>query len=37
LAVAFELFRRRTLYGKLGMAIAFDPEMAVRRRGRTRR
>jgi len=28
LAVAFELFRRRTLYGKLGMAIAYDPEMA---------
>jgi branched-chain amino acid transport system permease protein len=25
---AFELFRRRTLYGKLGMAIAADPEMA---------
>jgi branched-chain amino acid transport system permease protein len=28
LAAGFELFRRRTLYGKLGMAIAFDPEMA---------
>jgi branched-chain amino acid transport system permease protein len=28
LAVAFEVFRRRTLYGKLGMAIAHDPEMA---------
>lgn len=28
LAVAFELFRRRTLFGKLGMAIAYDPEMA---------
>jgi branched-chain amino acid transport system permease protein len=25
---AFELFRRRTLFGKLGMAIAADPEMA---------
>jgi branched-chain amino acid transport system permease protein len=24
----FELVRRRTLFGKLGMAIAFDPEMA---------
>jgi len=28
LAVAFELFRRKTLFGKLGMAIAHDPEMA---------
>jgi branched-chain amino acid transport system permease protein len=28
LAVAFELFRRRTLFGQLGMAIANDPEMA---------
>jgi branched-chain amino acid transport system permease protein len=28
MAVGFEIFRRRTLYGKLGMAIAFDPEMA---------
>jgi branched-chain amino acid transport system permease protein len=28
LAIGFELLRRRTLYGKLGMAIAFDPEMA---------
>lgn len=28
MAVGFELFRRRTLYGKLGMAIAYDPEMA---------
>jgi branched-chain amino acid transport system permease protein len=28
LAAAFELFRRRTLFGKLGMAIAYDPEMA---------
>jgi branched-chain amino acid transport system permease protein len=28
LAVAFELFRRKTLFGKLGMAIAYDPEMA---------
>jgi branched-chain amino acid transport system permease protein len=27
-AVAFELFRRRTLFGKLGMAIAHDAEMA---------
>jgi branched-chain amino acid transport system permease protein len=26
--VAFEAFRRRTLFGKLGMAIAADPEMA---------
>lgn len=26
--VGFELFRRRTLFGKLGMAISFDPEMA---------
>lgn len=26
--VAVELFRRRTLFGKLGMAIAADPEMA---------
>jgi branched-chain amino acid transport system permease protein len=26
--VAFETFRRRTLFGKLGMAIAADPEMA---------
>src|SRR6185437_16037655 len=25
---AFELFRRRTLFGKLGMAIAADPEIA---------
>ncbi len=25
---AFELYRRRTLFGKLGMAIAADPEMA---------
>jgi branched-chain amino acid transport system permease protein len=29
LAVAFELYRRRTLFGKLGMAIAHDPEMAT--------
>jgi branched-chain amino acid transport system permease protein len=28
LAVGFELFRRRTLFGQLGMAIAHDPEMA---------
>jgi branched-chain amino acid transport system permease protein len=28
MAVGFEVFRRRTLYGKLGMAIAHDPEMA---------
>jgi branched-chain amino acid transport system permease protein len=28
MAVGFELFRRKTLYGKLGMAIAHDPEMA---------
>jgi branched-chain amino acid transport system permease protein len=28
LAVGVELFRRRTLYGKLSMAIAHDPEMA---------
>lgn len=27
--VAFEIFRRLTLYGKLGMAIAADPEMAA--------
>src|SRR4029079_2306869 len=29
LAVAFELYRRKTLFGKLGMAIAHDPEMAT--------
>jgi branched-chain amino acid transport system permease protein len=29
MAVAFELYRRHTLYGKLGMAIAHDPEMAT--------
>jgi branched-chain amino acid transport system permease protein len=28
LAAAFELVRRRTLFGKLGMAVAYDPEMA---------
>jgi branched-chain amino acid transport system permease protein len=28
-AAAFELFRRKTLFGKLGMAIAHDPEMAT--------
>jgi branched-chain amino acid transport system permease protein len=28
LAVAFELLRKRTLYGKLAMAVAADPEMA---------
>ena len=28
-AIAFELFRRKTLFGKLGMAIAHDPEMAT--------
>lgn len=28
LTAAFELIRRRTLFGKLGMAIAADPEMA---------
>jgi len=26
--VAFEVFRRRTLFGKVGMAISSDPEMA---------
>jgi branched-chain amino acid transport system permease protein len=26
--VSFELFRRRTLFGKVGMAISSDPEMA---------
>jgi branched-chain amino acid transport system permease protein len=29
LTVAFELVRKRTLFGKLGMAIAADPEMAA--------
>jgi branched-chain amino acid transport system permease protein len=29
LAIAFELYRRGTLFGKLGMAIAHDPEMAT--------
>jgi branched-chain amino acid transport system permease protein len=29
MALAFELYRRHTLYGKLGMAIAHDPEMAT--------
>jgi branched-chain amino acid transport system permease protein len=28
LAVAFEVVRKRTLFGKAGMAIAYDPEMA---------
>jgi branched-chain amino acid transport system permease protein len=28
LAGAFELVRKRTLFGKVGMAIAYDPEMA---------
>jgi branched-chain amino acid transport system permease protein len=28
LAVAFELYRRGTLFGRVGMAIAYDPEMA---------
>jgi branched-chain amino acid transport system permease protein len=28
LTVAFELIRKRTLFGKVGMAIAADPEMA---------
>jgi branched-chain amino acid transport system permease protein len=28
LAAAFELVRRRTLLGKAGMAVAYDPEMA---------
>jgi len=28
LTAAFELIRKRTLFGKLGMAIAVDPEMA---------
>jgi branched-chain amino acid transport system permease protein len=28
LALAFELVRKRTLFGKVGMAIAHDPEMA---------
>ncbi len=26
---AFELFRKKTLFGKLGMAISFDPDTAV--------
>jgi branched-chain amino acid transport system permease protein len=29
LAVAFELVRRRTRFGKVGMAVAYDPEMAT--------
>ncbi len=29
LALLFELYRRKTLFGKLGMAIAHDPEMAT--------
>jgi branched-chain amino acid transport system permease protein len=28
LAIAFEVVRKRTLFGKVGMAIAHDPEMA---------
>jgi branched-chain amino acid transport system permease protein len=28
-AVSFELVRKRTLFGKLGMAVAYDPEMAA--------
>jgi len=28
LLVAFEMFRKRTLFGKLGMAISYDPEIA---------
>ena len=28
LAVAFEIVRRKTLFGKVGMAVAHDPEMA---------
>lgn len=28
LAVAFEVVRRKTLFGKVGMAVAYDPEMA---------
>jgi branched-chain amino acid transport system permease protein len=28
LAAAFEIVRRRTLFGKVGMAVAYDPEMA---------
>ena len=28
MAVGFELVRKRTLFGKLGMAVAYDPEMA---------
>jgi branched-chain amino acid transport system permease protein len=28
LAIAFEIVRKRTLFGKVGMAIAHDPEMA---------
>jgi len=28
LALGFELYRKRTLFGKVGMAIAHDPEMA---------
>ena len=28
LAVAFDVVRKRTLFGKVGMAIAYDPEMA---------
>jgi branched-chain amino acid transport system permease protein len=28
IAVAFEVVRKRTLFGRLGMAVAYDPEMA---------
>jgi branched-chain amino acid transport system permease protein len=28
MAVGFELVRKRTLFGKAGMAVAYDPEMA---------
>jgi branched-chain amino acid transport system permease protein len=28
LAASFELVRRKTLFGKVGMAVAYDPEMA---------
>ncbi len=28
MAIAFELVRKRTLLGKVGMAVALDPEMA---------
>ena len=28
MAVGFELVRKHTLFGKAGMAVAYDPEMA---------